>query len=785
MENIHQEQACSTGLRISILRRNASDLLSDLRSHSSVWNIADETFPYMSGIFDETIDPSFMSDGPVAFKNLRDQEQLKTVTNAQDDVISGNQANAAYDSWLSMPVENDHSVDFSMSITSAQEVCEGINNVTETNPKGDVPDVSCHSVEVTGCTEKSKNSTFDLAKDRKERFSGLNLTKPVPNESTGSSNVTFEKSVELQEKTSGLSCTISNDDASVEENYLNEKRLNSTVDVCGLSKSKTEQTANQKLNGTVEITQLNGAKQEQNNEERVCSKDCETQSTFTKATEETNATVDLTDLTSPPEPVPDLTNATMNMIKSSNTELPTQSKTKCCATAKDTPVSGPSAPVSNTAQVRVDVTVCSDEALVFTDGKEEQQDMFRRRNGTSDGEGYLNLDSSQSSTFSLDEMLDLKPCPLVASTPIVLGRGFERLGSARPTNIQKQLSVINIINTQLTDDMAGVSEHEGPDVSKSNQLSVKSDTCSQIQKVAANGTSNSTTSEAACVNKPLSKLAVRRKIPQPSFKSNIRKTQLPPRPHTLQVTSAVVKSKIAGKVQALNQPETSSSALHSMKRTVQLNKGKNLASAKNISTASTLKSSSAAFSTTSCTLTADKKAGNVCETLPKPSGLQPPGRGRFGFRPPGSAVSSEETSHAQTNNKTTGLSGIKTRTSLLPGFSHKHASSDVLPSAKRKKTELQNQPCCAEAPPGSEATEGVQNVATHTDLTSKRPSADCGKYVLLQEKLHKLHEELGGFLQELQQPADCGKCVLLQQKLHKLHELGGFLQELQQPADHH
>ncbi|KAK3563926.1 hypothetical protein QTP86_006203 [Hemibagrus guttatus] len=489
---------------------------------------------------------------------------------------------------------------------------ENMNNVTESNPKGDVPDVSCHSLESTSCTEKSKNSTFDMAKDLKERFSGLNLTKPVPYESTGSSNVTFEKSVELQEKSSGLSCTISNDDASVEEKNLNEKHLNSTVDVCGLSNSITEQ----KLNGTVDITQSNGnrPKQEQSNEESICSKDCEKQSTFTKATEETSETVDLTagvstevaqpgsvnveqvdgtftkhntttDLT-PPEPVPDLTNTTMNMTKSSNTELPTQSKTNCSATVKDTPVSGPSAPVNNGAPVRVDVTDCSDRTLDLpeTDGKEEEQDIFKRRNGTSDGEGYLNLDISQSSMFSLDEMLDWKPCPLVASTPIVLGRGFERLGSAKPKNIQNQLSVINSINTQLNNDTAGISEHEGSDASKSNPLSVRSDPCSQIQKVAGNNTSNSTTSEAAIVNKPQSKLVVRRKIPQPSFKSSIPKTQLPPRPSTLQ-------------------------------------------------------SLSAAFSTTTC-------------------------------------------------NPTT---GIRTRISLLPGFSQKHASSDALPVAKRKKTVMLEQ----------------------------------------------------------------------------------------------
>lgn len=53
---------------------------------------------------------------------------------------------------------------------------------------------------------------------------------------------------------------------------------------------------------------------------------------------------------------------------------------------------------------------------------------------------------------------------------------------------------------------------------------------------------------------------------------------------------------------------------------------------------------------------ADKKAGNTCITLPKPSGFPPHGRGRFGLKPPGSAVSSEETGHAQTN-KPTNLSG--------------------------------------------------------------------------------------------------------------------------------
>ncbi|KAF5896474.1 flocculation protein FLO11-like isoform X1, partial [Clarias magur] len=805
MESLHQEQASNAGngLRMSILRRNASSLLPEICSNSSFYKITDETFPYMSGIFDETMEPSFMSNGPVATTDLPDQVQLKTLAKTQDEVTSdvGTEAKAAYSSWLSTSMEKGQSIDFSMSIASAKDDHEDISNVTKSDPEADKSAVGSHFLESAGCTEKcgmdSKNGTFDMAKDLKERFSGLNLTKPVQNEPTGSSNTTFEKSEHHQEKSSGLSCTISNDDTSVEDKNLNEKHFNSTVDVCAPLNSTTEQP-NQKLNGTVDITQSDGSKQEQSNEACECRMDCEKQSTFTKAAKETDATVDMTDgvpievvqqgsvnvepvegtftkhntttdLT-PSQPVPDLT---VDMIKNPNTESPVKSSNTCSLTVKDAPVSEQSEPpVNTTAPVRVDLSICSDRTvdLPETDCKDGQQELFGRRNGISDGEGYHNLDISQSSMFSLDEMLDLKPCPLVASTPIVLGRGFDRLQSAKPTNIQKQLSVINSINTHLNDDTAGVSEHEGSASSKTNPLFVKSDACGQTANRSS--TSNSTTSEAAVVNKPPSKPAVRRKIPQPTFKSNIPKTQLPVRPTTLQLPSAGVKPKTVAAAQTANQPETSSSALHSTRRMVQLNKGKPPASAKNPSTASTVKSSMVTSSTT-CNLTADKKAGNTCLTLPKPSGLQPYGRGRFGLKPPGSAVPSEATGHAQTINKPTGLSGIRTRNSLLPGFSQKHASSDTLPLAKRKKIDLQNQPSCAEAPTSSEAAEGVQkNLTPLTDITSKiaDTGTNCGNCLLLQEKLLTFHKELGGFLQEAGQLPDCKKWVLLQQNLESYLE---------------
>ncbi|KAI5630090.1 hypothetical protein C0J50_7815 [Silurus asotus] len=697
MESLHQEQAC----RMSVPRRNVSFRLPDLCANSSVCKITDETLPYMSGIFDETIDPSYMSNEPVATVDL--PEQVKTKT--QDDVFlnAGSETKAAYNSWLSIPVEDGHSIDFSMSMTSAQGDNEDKKDVTESNPKADIPDTKCHSLESVSGMEKSdslvksNNSTFNMAKELKERFSVLNLTKPVPTKTTESNNVTFEKSEELQEKSSTLSCTISNDDASVGDKHLEDKCLNSTVDVncCGSSNSTVEHPK-QKLNETVDITQSNGQKQEKIDEERTCSKDCEKQSTYA---EETNATVDLTagattedakpgslnvepvhrtfvkhnsttDLTHP-EPAP---NSTMTEIKSSDSEIPEPSNTNCGMTKKESLVSSPSAPVKIAAPLRVDVTVGTDRTLDLSEivGTEEQQDQVRRRNGMSDGEGCLNLDTSQSSTFSMDEILHLRRCPFVISTPIILERGFDKLGSLKPTNIQKQLSVINSINIQTNNDTAGVSKHDGLEDSKTNQLSVKSDTCSQIQKVSSNSTSTSATSEAGTGNKPLSKLAVRRKIPQPAFKSNIPKTQLPLRPSTLQLNSAVVKSKATTATQALIQPEMFSSALHSTRSTVQLNKGKTLSSSKNTSTASTVKSSSVATSTGTCNLTAD----------------------------------------------------------------------------------LQNQRSCAEAPAGSEEGEGVQkNVTTPTKITLKRADADCGNCKLLQEKLRAFHEELGEFLQELGRPA--------------------------------
>lgn len=122
---------------------------------------------------------------------------------------------------------------------------------------------------------------------------------------------------------------------------------------------------------------------------------------------------------------------------------------------------------------------------------------------------------------------------------------------------------------------------------------------------------------------------------------------------------------------------------------------------------------------------------------------------------------------------------MRTRNSLLSGFAQKHASSDTLPLAKRKKTDLQNQP--NSAPSDSGTDEGAQkNVTASTEITSNRHNNDCGSCTLLQEKLHTFHEELGEFLQETDRPtADCKKWVKIQ------HKFESYLDEIKRLQTDH
>ncbi|XP_066505850.1 serine-rich adhesin for platelets isoform X2 [Hoplias malabaricus] len=770
MESVQRER-CENGggqLGVPVFSPNhpsSSDSLTNLCPNSPMWRIADETFPYVSGIFDETIEPTFNLDGP-GTTGLPDSSQLKILAKSPAALCSGlrSQIKAAYSSWLGAPLENGHSVDFSMSITSPPNVQEEVTNVSQANLKEGTGDIGLPVPESNICFEKSdlklesQNSTFDVAKGHKEKSSELSSSISLPCAKTKeSSNVTFEKTHELKDDHApGLSPSVSSTDASLQTAH--EKNLNSTVDVCGPSNITTEQT-NEKLDNTVDICQPQSYV--------PSTEDCEKHGTFTKTSEETcaNLTGDVeqndgaslhvstnssesssanpyavdrtftkpntTTDSRPLGPLPNLKNAdgnsTMNMTKPADTGLPTQTDG---GSEGDKHIPEPTSTMP-IVKINSEVVVCSNRTLDLpdTEGKEEEhQDMLRRRNGVSEQECFLNMDISHSSVFSFDT-LEMKQCGIVTSTPIVLDRGFDRLRRVKATDIQKRLSVINSIEAQSIDDLVGVSEHDTVDPSQSNLSSVKPEMSSQTHKVSVKSISDSSTSESAVVNKPLSQLAVRRKIPHPSCKSNISKTQILSKHPIPQTTSVVSKAKTVSSAPALDQPETSSTALRSIRR---LNKGKTLVPPKNTLTAGTLKMTSVANASSRCTLTTDSKPSPALTQSELPS-LPPPGRGRFGFKQPGAVGFSAE-SHSQTNNKPTGLS---------------------------------EQLTCAEAQTSSKPAGRAQK-----PVTAPKPKSNCEKCTLLQEKLNTLHKELGEILKQQKILAGCGNWLPFQEKLEKsLEEL--------------
>ncbi|XP_072519759.1 uncharacterized protein [Salminus brasiliensis] len=613
-------------------------------------------------------------------------------------------------------------------------------------------------------TDLKERSGLNATTDLKER-SGLNSTLSDPSVRT-ECNSTFEKTPEQREtSTPGSSSSVSTVNCSLEAAH--EKHLNSTVDVCGPSSTTTGQP-NEKLDHSVDIRQPRSSIPEQQCSEGLPSvENCEKHSTFTKATEvtvdvEQNASASLhvspeagepssanpqpvgktftkhnvtTEVTSA-EPLSNLKNAnvntTVNITKPFDSYLRTHTDADAGVAVDHTPSPEPSeqlcvSAVPDVVALSAEAAVCSNRTLDLpeAEGKgEEHQERRRRKNGFFEQDSCLSLDISHSSIFSLDDPLEItRSRVLVTSTPIVLGRGFDRLRCAKPMDMQKRLSVINSIDAHSNNDLAGVS---GSDTTGANPSSVKSETCSEAPKDSAKcTTSKSLSSESAVVNKPPSKLAVRRKIPQPACKSSIPKTQIPARPPTSQGTS-MVKSKTVPAAQAVSQLEASSSALHGVKRPVQLNKGKKLAPPKNITTAKNIKTLYTATSTSGCALTTGSKASQTI-TQAKPSELQPPGRLRFGPKPPGIAVFSAEAGHPQTNNKPTGLSDV------------------------------QDQLSGAEPPGCSKPDEGAQSrVTASKDIKSKKASHDCKVCTLLKEKINTFHQELEGFLQELgKRPAGC------------------------------
>lgn len=663
MESAQPEQVANSVNRLGT-PLSQPRLLPDLCFDSSFGKVTDETLPYISGIFDDTLNPSFMSNGQAT--TAKTPDPVKALSKNHDEQ---SETKTLCNSWLSTPMENSHQFDYSLSFSLP-------NN--ETKPKEDSSGQQ-ECLQATSCPGKcdlgvqSTNGTFNSS--QKESSAELNSIKsslcdsPESNKlarfgsfvsteragledksekhlnSTvdlcGSANVTSEQATEKLDHTVNITQSFEQKLEQSSEKLTADTKLDCTVEISQSSLVKQDkkslnstETLNEKLDGTVEVNCSNVAKWEQENNRFSCgsreqlheklgcivaiaqsdvqeqesslgiggNKDGDQHCTFTKASE-TNSIVDLTtdmekkscassnvstiigqpssvslekadgtftkhstttDL-APDGPVPNTGNATMNITKNPSLELPLESSS---------PNNGQKDPVS----VSFEIPLCSNGTLDFPAAEskaEEQQDILRRRHGISDSESCINLDISHSSMFSLDEMLDRKPPPLVASTPIVLSRGFDRLGSSRLTEMQHRLSVINNIDKPPKSHAASADTNDG------SNASVRSETTSQAQKV-------SFIPDSVTNNKPPSKLAVRRKIPQPS-KSHIPKTQILLKPPVSQLASVTGKSKIVGATGTINQPKVSSSALHNMSRTVQLNNGKSLAYARNTATTLTLK----------------------------------------------------------------------------------------------------------------------------------------------------------------------------------------------------
>ncbi|XP_076877370.1 uncharacterized protein LOC143526689 [Brachyhypopomus gauderio] len=788
MENIETEMTKVVGdpLGLSVLPKQFSlsdRLLSDLCCNTPFRNISDETFPYMSAILEDTMDISSTPKGTDDCSNA----QLNKITN-EDEVVSGSRSPVKTNdsSWLCMPEKIDQAVGVRMSLASPQNDNE---ELTQTISKESPYNLSSSLPKSSICNEKcymlvESDGTFDISKGSKEGSSVSDSTKAV-NCARAEPNNTFEKSPEPKENNSPEpNSTVSINDGSLQGDH--EMYLKSSIDFCGPSNVTTGQP-NKKNGSTVDITNSDVSKQEQCNEALVCGEDCEKHGTFTK---EINMTFGLTgvmeqtgiaslhastELAEPlskhdatadlahPRPLPTLKISNLNIIedveKTSNVELPPQSSG---AGVCDAVLSGSSDAVSTTAvpAVNVELAACynrtADLPEAETKGVNKQAD-FQRRNGVSDGDCHLNLNFSNCSSFSLDDTLDMKTHALVTSTPIILNRGFDRLESAKLTELQKRLSVINSIDVQSTDNLDGISEHDGSDTSKTSSSSNKA----EIQKVSEK---SSTVSKSPAVSKPPSKLAVKRKIPQAAFKSSIPKTQIQLKPPIAQDKSALVNSKVVPATRALKKPETSAASLQSLRKTVEMNKIKNLGPAKRSMTAATERLS--AMPSSGCNVTADLKPSNSHMTKPKVSRMPVPGQRRLGVHPAGGGAVSAEITHSQTASKPSGLTGIRQRSSLLPSFAQKHASNDVLPLAKRKKTDMQELPACPATSADPKPGDGDQAVITDPrDSQIKGCSTGCESCTLIQEKLCTFHQELGEFLQERRNmPAGC-EWLPWQQKL--------------------
>ncbi|KAK2891214.1 hypothetical protein Q8A67_013857 [Cirrhinus molitorella] len=719
---------------------------------SSFFSIADEPFPQVSGLFDDTVLNSTACT-PTENQTKKDEGVLAPRKEAIND--------SALNCSLGAHCQSGNE---STSTKSTQNETD-ITSATAGKADGDCNDATASTTSL----EKSdlisielKNSTFDVTLDSKERSdTGVNATVDLHN--IKEKNTTFE-SQELKEGSDPkLNSTVDIDVPNIKTESGNttvdlvqshdpkegpDTEVNATVDVPNLdaTPSKTNSSADnsaplntttEKLEGTIDIQP-----QEKTDGNFISPKNTE------EANLKVNVTVDIveqtasaplqpsgeveqpikpaemtkhnitTDLPSPEVPV---SKDTTIEIKPSSTELPDQ--VNDASNSVDV-----TKPVRETEKAEISTTafVCSvdapDDALEV---KSEERDKKPSRPRLADIESFPSSDMgniSRNSIFCLDDTLDMKTSFMVTSTPIVFGKEsrFEIMRDVKPTPMRKRLSVINSIEAQSNDELVCASNHDGTDAAQVTERS------SQSQKVSA-----TCTSEPANENKPPTKPLIKRQLPQLSSKLSYPKSSLPPRLQSTVNSSIAVKPKTIPGPPAPHQPDASSTTLLGNRKAVQTNKGKNVAPVKSTASSSTVKTSMVS-SVTGYNFTAVAKPS--CSGIPqmKPSGLQPPARKRQALKTPQTTRSSVETIQTQPITKPPGLPGMRTRNSLLPSVGQKHLNNDGLPSAKRKR---------------------IAPALSTVESDAVRPAegaheSDCVNCSQHQEKLERVIQELIGLRSE-------------------------------------
>ncbi|XP_052470282.1 uncharacterized protein LOC128027000 isoform X1 [Carassius gibelio] len=743
---------------------------------SSFYSIADEPFPQVSGFLDDTVGPSFLSNEPGNLLNSPACTPLENPTKNKDEGVLAPRTEASNDSGLNCSL-GVHCQLANVSTSTRSPLNEkDITSATAGKSNGDCNDatVSTSSLEKSEfMSVELKNSTFDVTQDSKERSdAGINATVDLHN--IREKNSTFESQEPKEGSNPSLNSTVDIDIPHIKTESGNttvdlvqshdpkegpETGVNATVDIPNLdsahSRTNSSVDNNEPLNTTkleVTIDIQSGEKLDGSFNSTEVDKIKDTVETDLKV----NVTVDIVEQTAsaPLQPSGEVELSSSAIIKPAE-------MTKHNSTGDLTP---PEVPVlkDNTVEMKPSSTELADhvnDALNKSVGITEQASKSREtevgistsafvcsvdapddapelkaeephkktpRPGLSDAESIPSSDMgniSRNSIFCLDDTLDMKTSFLVTSTPIVFGKEsrFEILRDVKPTPMRKRLSVINSIDAQSNDELVCASNHDGADAVQVTESS------SQSQKVSATCTSSEQANEKELPTKP----PIKRRLPQLSSKLSYPKSSLLPR-QQLSVNSLVaIKPKTIQGPPAPHQPDTPSNTLLGNRKTIQMNKGKNIAPVKNAASASTVKTSMVS-SATGYNITAGVKPSSCAIQQMKPSGLQPPTRKRQALKTPQTTRSSVETIHTQPSSKPSGLPGMRTRNSLLPSVDQKHLNNDGLPSAKRKRI----------AP----ALSTAESDAVHPAEGSHEP--DCVNCLQHQEKLERVIQELMGLRSE-------------------------------------